>query len=223
MMLPNHAPLVVAEQFALLEALHPGRIDLGIGRAPGTDLHTAALRAPRSLGAEDFATSSTSWACSVTPAPRRGSGTASSPRRWPRRHRRSCCSGRATSAHSWRASSACRSRRAPLRHGRHAGGGRGLPQLLPAVAGARRPAHDRVGHRAGRRHRGAGRLAGGPSLLRRYGMRTGRLLPLLAPDAAAEHPDMAAACTMATRTITGTPSRSWPASKRWPAPPPPTS
>ena len=36
-MLPNHAPYVVAEQFALLEAAHPGRIDLGIGRAPGTD------------------------------------------------------------------------------------------------------------------------------------------------------------------------------------------
>ena len=36
-MLPNHAPLVVAEQFALLEAAFPGRIDLGIGRAPGTD------------------------------------------------------------------------------------------------------------------------------------------------------------------------------------------
>ena len=36
-MLPNHEPLVVAEQFALLEAAHPGRIDLGIGRAPGTD------------------------------------------------------------------------------------------------------------------------------------------------------------------------------------------
>src|ERR1051326_6048536 len=36
-MLPNHAPLVVAEQFGMLEALHPGRIDLGIGRAPGTD------------------------------------------------------------------------------------------------------------------------------------------------------------------------------------------
>lgn len=44
-MLPNHAPLAVAEQFALLEALHPGRIDLGIGRAPGTDPFTAyALR-----------------------------------------------------------------------------------------------------------------------------------------------------------------------------------
>ncbi|HET9649923.1 MAG TPA: LLM class flavin-dependent oxidoreductase, partial [Microlunatus sp.] len=36
-MLPNHAPLVVAEQFALLEAAYPGRIDLGIGRAPGSD------------------------------------------------------------------------------------------------------------------------------------------------------------------------------------------
>ena len=55
-MLPNHAPLVVAEQFALLEALHPGRIDLGIGRAPGTDPRTAiALRRdPAALSAEDF-------------------------------------------------------------------------------------------------------------------------------------------------------------------------
>ena len=44
-MLPNHAPLVVAEQFGTLATLHPGRIDLGLGRAPGTDLATArALR-----------------------------------------------------------------------------------------------------------------------------------------------------------------------------------
>ena len=44
-MLPNHSPLVVAEQFGMLEALHPGRIDLGLGRAPGTDgLTAAALR-----------------------------------------------------------------------------------------------------------------------------------------------------------------------------------
>jgi luciferase family oxidoreductase group 1 len=41
-MLPNHMPYVVAEQFALLEAIYPGRIDLGIGRAPGTDQATAA-------------------------------------------------------------------------------------------------------------------------------------------------------------------------------------
>jgi luciferase family oxidoreductase group 1 len=55
-MLPNHPPLVVAEQFAMLEALHPGRIDLGIGRAPGTDGATALAlrRSPDALGAEDF-------------------------------------------------------------------------------------------------------------------------------------------------------------------------
>ncbi len=52
-MLPNHAPLVIAEQFGTLESLFPGRIDLGLGRAPGTDQRTArALR--RSLaGSED--------------------------------------------------------------------------------------------------------------------------------------------------------------------------
>ena len=55
-MLPNHAPLVVAEQFGMLEALHPGRIDLGIGRAPGTDPITAAAlrRSADPLSADDF-------------------------------------------------------------------------------------------------------------------------------------------------------------------------
>lgn len=54
-MLPNHAPLVIAEQFATLEALHPGRIDLGLGRAPGTDHVTArALRRTLDLGADSF-------------------------------------------------------------------------------------------------------------------------------------------------------------------------
>ncbi|HEY7143926.1 MAG TPA: LLM class flavin-dependent oxidoreductase [Streptosporangiaceae bacterium] len=55
-MLPNHAPLVVAEQFGTLEALHPGRIDLGIGRAPGTDQVTALAlrRTMEGLSAEAF-------------------------------------------------------------------------------------------------------------------------------------------------------------------------
>jgi luciferase family oxidoreductase group 1 len=54
-MLPNHSPLVVAEQFATLEALHRGRIDLGLGRAPGTDPMTArALRRSGDLGADTF-------------------------------------------------------------------------------------------------------------------------------------------------------------------------
>ena len=49
-MLPNHAPLVIAEQFGTLEALYPGRIDLGLGRAPGTDMMTlrALRRSPES-------------------------------------------------------------------------------------------------------------------------------------------------------------------------------
>ena len=55
-MLPNHSPLQVAESYKLLEAIHPGRIDLGIGRAPGTDPLTAlALRRSRkALTADDF-------------------------------------------------------------------------------------------------------------------------------------------------------------------------
>ncbi len=54
-MLPNHAPLVIAEQFGTLESLFPGRIDLGLGRAPGTDQLTAyALRRDRFSNGDDF-------------------------------------------------------------------------------------------------------------------------------------------------------------------------
>src|SRR5215208_4187624 len=55
-MLPNHAPIKVAETFRVLEALHPGRIDLGIGRAPGTDpvTATALRRSSDGLDAENF-------------------------------------------------------------------------------------------------------------------------------------------------------------------------
>lgn len=57
-MLPNHAPLVIAEQFGTLESLFPGRIDLGLGRAPGTDQLTAfALRRNLDGAGEDFARS----------------------------------------------------------------------------------------------------------------------------------------------------------------------
>jgi luciferase family oxidoreductase group 1 len=54
-MLPNHAPLIVAEQFGTLEAIHPGRIDLGLGRAPGGDSQTMrALRRDLQQTGEDF-------------------------------------------------------------------------------------------------------------------------------------------------------------------------
>src|SRR6201997_3856564 len=54
-MLPNHAPLVVADQFGTLEAIYPGRIDLGLGRAPGGDFHTMrALRRDSRQNGDDF-------------------------------------------------------------------------------------------------------------------------------------------------------------------------
>src|SRR6476469_6772974 len=54
-MLPNHAPLIIAEQFGTLESLFPGRVDLGLGRAPGTDQATAyAMRRNLSSGANQF-------------------------------------------------------------------------------------------------------------------------------------------------------------------------
>lgn len=54
MMLPNFPPLVIAEQFGLLESLAPNRIDLGIGRAPGTDMVTAAALRRGNIGIESF-------------------------------------------------------------------------------------------------------------------------------------------------------------------------
>jgi luciferase family oxidoreductase group 1 len=53
-MLPNHSPLVIAEQFGTLESLYPGRIDLGLGRAPGTDQRTLRALRRDALSAESF-------------------------------------------------------------------------------------------------------------------------------------------------------------------------
>src|SRR5690606_8041989 len=53
-MLPNHSPLVIAEQFGTLEHLFPGRIDLGLGRAPGTDQRTLRALRRTPAAAEHF-------------------------------------------------------------------------------------------------------------------------------------------------------------------------
>jgi luciferase family oxidoreductase group 1 len=53
-MLPNHAPLLIAEQFGTLAALHPGRVELGLGRAPGSDQLTARAMRRTLLGADNF-------------------------------------------------------------------------------------------------------------------------------------------------------------------------
>ena len=103
-MLPNHAPLMVAERFKVLEALFPGRIDLGIGRAPGTDQVTS-LRAAAAPGQSPAAT--TSWnasrncCCSRTGNfPKAIRSTKSTRCRRTSRCRRSGCSARAATAPS---------------------------------------------------------------------------------------------------------------------------
>src|SRR5882724_11399293 len=53
-MLPNHAPLMIAEQFGTLAALHPGRVELGLGRAPGSDQVTARAMRRTLLGGDEF-------------------------------------------------------------------------------------------------------------------------------------------------------------------------
>jgi luciferase family oxidoreductase group 1 len=54
MMLPNHSPLVIAEQFGTLESLYPGRVDLGLGRAPGTDQRTLLALRRSPMSADSF-------------------------------------------------------------------------------------------------------------------------------------------------------------------------
>ena len=74
-MLPNHAPLVIAEQFGTLESLYPGRIDFGIGRAPGTDqLTMRALRRTLTNVDEDFPRDVAELLSYFAPAPPRSSG-----------------------------------------------------------------------------------------------------------------------------------------------------
>lgn len=72
-MLPNHAPLVVAEAFGTLAELHPGRIDLGLGRAPGTDPLTMRALRCAATGRKPKKTSRATWpscsACWTTRSP----------------------------------------------------------------------------------------------------------------------------------------------------------
>lgn len=68
-MLPNHSPLVIAEQFGTLNTLYPGRIDLGLGRAPGSDQPTMrALRRHMSGDIDNFLATSLNWWTGSTPA-----------------------------------------------------------------------------------------------------------------------------------------------------------
>lgn len=207
-MLPNHPPLVVAEQFALLEALHPGRIDLGIGRAPGTDRWTAAAlrRSADALGAEDFPRdlldvmgllgdrrsehglwehfAATPEQVSSPEVLLLGSSDFSA-------QLAGMLGLPFGFAHHFDMGGTLEAVDVYLRH------------FTPSVC-LERP-HTIVSATVviGTSAEEADFLAG-PSLLRKYGMRTGRLLPLLSPAEAAAHPEMDAARRMPTSSISGT-------------------
>ena len=112
-MLPNHAPLVVAERFKMLEALFPGRIDLGLGRAPGTDgatAHALRSRLDRREG-DDFLERLSElvlWETRDFPPGHPYNNVVAMPDE--RRCRRSGCSARATTVRNWRRKSAWASR-----------------------------------------------------------------------------------------------------------------
>src|SRR5204863_728698 len=103
-MLPNHSPLVIAEQFGTLESLYPGRIDLGLGRAPGTDQRTLLALRRTPMSAATFPQDVLELQALLGPA-REGQRVQAVPAR-----DRTCRSGfwvRARSARSWQASSDC--------------------------------------------------------------------------------------------------------------------
>lgn len=112
-MLPNHAPLIVAEQFGTLHALHPGRIDLGLGRAPGTDPATARALRRNGPDADDFPeqlAELTAFLDGSFPQGHSLERVVAVPRSPSRAARRSGCWAPAVSAPSSPACSACRSR-----------------------------------------------------------------------------------------------------------------
>ena len=184
-MLPNHVSLVVAEQFGMLEALHPGRIDLGIGRAPGTDQVTAAAlrRSPEALSADDFPDQLMDLLGFFTG-------------RWPEnhpyaQHHRGARPGQ-PAGHvaarlerlqrpAGRAARPAVRLRPPLQRGQHAARAGPVPPALPPVGGPRAPVRDGRRRRDLRRDRRAGPL---PGRLRRAVVPAAALRPSR-PDALA--------------------------------------
>jgi luciferase family oxidoreductase group 1 len=206
-MLPNHAPLAVAEQFALLEALHPGRIDLGIGRAPGTDHATAAALRRSALieSVDDFPRDLVDL-MGLLGDVRREHGM------W--RHFSATPVARSTPMIGLLGSSGYSAQLAgmlglPFAFAHHFDTGGTLDALdlyrehfRPSAACARPHAIVTAGVLAADTDDEAIRLAG-PGRLVRYGIRSGRFLPLLSADDAAAHPSHADAWRMPSSQILG--------------------
>ena len=214
-MLPNHSPAVVAEQFAMLEALHPGRIDLGVGRAPGSDRITAAaVRGPAEDGTvpdpwqvDDFPSHLIDLMAYLGDV-RATEGPWTDFRATPR----------ATSAPPVMllGSSGYSAQLAgylglPFAFAHHFDGGGVLgaldlyrrrfqpsavldePYVMVSVGLVTAADTETAQYHAA------------PSLLRRWGIRTGRFWPLYPPDEAMSHPEWQRAATMPTNAIVGEP------------------
>jgi len=207
-MLPNHAPLAIAEQFAMLEALYPGRVDMGVGRAPGTDGATAvALRGARhDPGAEDFPRDLLD-VMGLLGDVRGERGL------WDR----FTATPVATSTPSVipLGSSGFSAQLAgvlglPFGFAHHFDMG-GTVQAVEIYRDSFRPSPVldepytivTASSIAAETAEHASWLAG-PALLRRFGLRTGRLVPMLRPEEAVEHPNFAAAKEMKVNALVGT-------------------
>ena len=212
-MLPNHPPLVVAEQVAALEALHPGRIDLGIGRAPGTDQATAAAlrRSAEGLGAEDFPKDLLDL-MGLLGDPRaeiRGDGGL-----WERF--RATPAAESSPQILLLGSSGYSARLAgllglPFVFAHHFDMGGTLEALdlyrtsfQPSVVQQRPHVIVTVNILVAETDDDAEREAL-PGRIMTYGIRTGRFVPMLDPDAAARHPHAGAARNLVTNRVVGTP------------------
>ncbi len=207
-MLPNHAPLAIAEQFALLEALYPGRVDLGVGRAPGTDGATAAAlrRTNDNRDAEDFPRNLIDVMGML--------GDQRTERGLWDQFKATPVSSSSPSV-ILLGSSGFSAQLAgilglPFAFAHHFDMG-GTVQAVeiyrenfePSVILDEPYTMVTASAIAAESHEDAVWLSG-PSRLRRFGMRTGRILPLLSPDEAAAHEHFAQAEAMPTGSLLGT-------------------
>jgi luciferase family oxidoreductase group 1 len=206
-MLPNHTPLDVAEQFAMLEALHPGRIDLGIGRAPGTDPRTAAMlrNNPARDPLDDFP-KHVIQVMGLLGDPRGQSGMWDRYRATPRAISSPVVVLLGSSGYSAQLAGALG---IPFAYAHHFETGHTAhavdsyrASFTPSPRCAAPHVIVTVAAFAADDEEIAVRLAA-PALLRRFGLRTGRRFPLLSPDAAMGHPDYGQAAAMPTNRIVG--------------------
>lgn len=207
-MLPNHAPLAIAEQFAMLEALHPGRIDLGVGRAPGTDRPTALAlrRTAENRDDEDFPRNLLD-VMGLLGDERTERGLWQHFRATPVADSGPDIILLGSSGFSAQLAGILGLRFAFAHHFDMGGTVQAVriyrDSFEPSTSLAEPYTIVSASTIAADSHKRAEWLAG-PARLRRYGMRTGRLLPLLSPDDAARHPDFPQATAMASSSILGT-------------------